>query len=243
MDSYPGGKAGSGVYQRIISQQPPHEVYAEPFLGGGAVMRRKLPACINIGIDVDGVVISRARAMVDAGTWFLGASPEMAGAARAELVKADGVAWLSRRKWTGRELVYCDPPYLMATRRRQRRIYRCELEEEGHVHLLAVLVRLPCMVQVSGYWSELYGRWLEKWRAVRYMAQTRGGKPAEEWLWMNYPEPVELHDYRYLGSGFRERERLKRMRSRWVARLARMGGLERGALLSAMRATWPQRRE
>jgi hypothetical protein len=30
--SYPGGKGGSGVYQTIINQQPPHEVYIEPFL-------------------------------------------------------------------------------------------------------------------------------------------------------------------------------------------------------------------
>jgi hypothetical protein len=206
-------------------------------------MRRKLPACINIGIDADGAVISRAKAMLASKTWLASTSDGNDGAAGFEFRKGDGIGWLSRRKWTGRELVYCDPPYLISTRRRHRRMYRCELSEAGHVHLLAVLVRLPCMVQVSGYWSELYGRWLEKWRAVRFMAQTRGGKPAEEWLWMNYPAPVELHDYRYLGSGFRERERLTRLRKRWIARLGRMGELERGALLSAMAAAWPHRRD
>jgi site-specific DNA-adenine methylase len=32
---------------------PPHRVYAEPFLGGGAVMCAKRPASLNIGIDQD----------------------------------------------------------------------------------------------------------------------------------------------------------------------------------------------
>ena len=32
---------------------PPHDVYIEPFLGGGAIMKRKPPALRNIGIDLD----------------------------------------------------------------------------------------------------------------------------------------------------------------------------------------------
>lgn len=240
--SYPGGKAGSGVYQRIISQQPPHEAYIEPFLGGGAVMRRKLPALINIGIDADVEVISGALADLAAGLWPTSTSAGGGGAAGYEFRQENALVWLRNRSWTGRELVYCDPPYLMETRRRRRQLYRCELSSADHVRLLDVVLKLPCMVQISGYWSELYASRLAAWRTVSFQAQTRGGTTATEWLWMNYPEPVELHDYRYLGSGFRERERLKRLRSRWLARLARMGRLERGALLSAMRSTWPQRR-
>ncbi len=57
---------------------------------------------------------------------------------------------------------------------------------------------------------------------------------ATEWIWMNYPAPLELHDYRYLGDTFRERERIKRKSQRWVARLKKMPVLERQALLSAI---------
>jgi hypothetical protein len=38
---------------------PPHEVYIEPFLGGGAIMRQKRPALLNIGLDLDAAVIAR----------------------------------------------------------------------------------------------------------------------------------------------------------------------------------------
>ena len=58
---YPGGKGGAGVYQTIINGMPRHEVYVEPFLGGGAVMAAKRPACLNIGVDLDAEVIAQAR--------------------------------------------------------------------------------------------------------------------------------------------------------------------------------------
>ena len=57
---YPGGKGGAGVYQTIINGMPRHEVYVEPFLGGGAVMAAKRPACLNIGVDLDAEVIAQA---------------------------------------------------------------------------------------------------------------------------------------------------------------------------------------
>lgn len=34
MPTYPGGKSGAGVYQTIINQMPPHQLYVEPFAGG-----------------------------------------------------------------------------------------------------------------------------------------------------------------------------------------------------------------
>ena len=55
--SYPGSKNGSGVYQAIINRMPPHQVYLEPFLGGGAILRLKRPAALNIGVDLDKQVI------------------------------------------------------------------------------------------------------------------------------------------------------------------------------------------
>ena len=62
---YPGGKGISGVYQRLINEIPPHRVYIEPYLGGGALMRYKLPAEINIGLDVDPAVTGLALRQIE----------------------------------------------------------------------------------------------------------------------------------------------------------------------------------
>ncbi len=49
--NYPGGKGGT--YQKYINLMPPHEVYIESHLGGGAIMRYKKRAKRNIGIEID----------------------------------------------------------------------------------------------------------------------------------------------------------------------------------------------
>jgi hypothetical protein len=216
---YTGGKGQSGVWQKIINQLPPHRVYIEPFMGGGAVMRAKRPADVNIGIDI----YSAAITSFDAGD-----VPNL------DLRCGDGILFLETYPWRGDELVYCDPPYLFMTRRAHRQLYQHEMTNEDHRRLLAVITRLPTQIIISGYWSEMYAEALSDWRAVTYQAMTRAGSPAIEWLWMNYDEPFELHDYRYLGENFRERERIKRKINRWKAKLEKMPHLERIAMSAAL---------
>jgi DNA adenine methylase len=235
---YPGGKSGSGVYQRIISQMPPHECYVEPFLGGGSVMRHKRPARFNLGIDLDCAVVARAADLVRSGEWISARAapviPDDGGPVSWLWYQADAVDWLARWTASASAVVYCDPPYLMSTRSSHRRMYRFELDADRHRALLAVLVRLPCFVLLSGYDSEMYNLALSTWRVVRYPVMTRGGRVRTECLWLNYPEPAALHDYRYLGRDYRERERIRRKEARWVARLSGMPVLERRAVESAL---------
>ena len=83
---------------------------------------------------------------------------------------------------------------------------------------------------ISGYPSELYERRLEGWDAIAYRTMTRGGKMADERLWLNYRAPTVLHDDRYLGADFRERERIKRKRARWRRKFEALEPHERGAI-------------
>lgn len=130
--------------------------------------------------------------------------------------------------------IYCDPPYLLDTRK-SGRLYRYELTREQHIELLDVLRSLHCPVMISGYQSDLYEAWLHDWHPASFKAMTRGGTMATEWLWANFPlPPPALHDYRYLGKNFRDRERIKRKTQRWKTRLGRMTPLERYALLQAL---------
>lgn len=128
--TYPGGKNGAGVYQRIINLMPPHEVYIEPFLGGAAIMRLKRPASLNIGIDLDSLALLSARAGL-AGS---------AAAGRSYIVRrGDGIEFLRSYKFMGRELVYCDPPYMHETRSRLD-LYQFEMSDRQHRELLRVLL-------------------------------------------------------------------------------------------------------
>jgi DNA adenine methylase len=56
--NYPGSKGGAGVAKRLISLMPPHRLYVEGFLGGGALLRLKLPGTIAVGIDKDPAVVA-----------------------------------------------------------------------------------------------------------------------------------------------------------------------------------------
>jgi len=106
-----------------------------------------------------------------------------------------------------------------------------------HEELLETLKSLPCKVMISGYESRLYAESLKGWHTHSYQAACHHGV-AVEWLWMNYPPPIELHDYQYLGDGFRQRDRIRSKSKRWVAKLKSMPVLERQALLSAIQTAW-----
>ena len=215
--TYPGGKAGDGVFQAIINQLPPHRVYVEPFAGHGGVLRNKRQAERTIALDLSDEV---------AGFWR--------GWAGVEFHQRCALQWLAEnadaigRDW----LLYLDPPYLLSSRRAQRAIYDHELGDLDHAVLLSLLKPLKCMVALSGYPSALYERELADWRCVTFQAATRGGG-ATEYLWCNYPAPTALHDWRYVGGDYRERENVRRMSKRWAAKVRAMNPLTRQAVLSA----------
>lgn len=221
---YPGGKGAVGVYQTIINCMPPHELYIEAFLGAGAVLRHKSLARRSVGIDIDNSVVQR---------WKANASSSV------QIIHGDALELLTRWNWSERDrrrtLVYCDPPYLGAVRRSARAIYKHDFAaDEQHADLIGILIALPCMVVLSGYRSPLYESLLGKWRQLDFLTVNRAGQRTIETLWMNYPAPTSLHDYRYLGTNFRERERIKRKKVRWQARIASMSQLERRAVLWAL---------
>ena len=216
--NFPGGKGGT--YQKYINLMPPHEVYIESHLGSGAIMRYKRRARRNIGIEIDPEIMQiwRRRKEIDF-----------------ELIHGDAIFFLKSYSFTGKELVYCDPPYLRETRKKYYPLYKYEYSLSQHIELLEVIKSLPCMVMISGYESPLYRKSLKEWHTHTFQATTHHGM-ATEWIWMNYSTPAHLHDYRYLGDNFREREKIKLKLKRWTARFKSMPALERQALLSVLQA-------
>jgi hypothetical protein len=196
---FPGGKFR--CYQKLINLIPPHRVYIETHLGGGAVLRNKAPADVNIGIDKDADVIRMFVGNFDARFRFLIAAAE---------------EFLAGYHFVGDEFVYADPPYWPRARRSRRRTYRYDYTEEQHVHLLRALRKLPCAVMISGYGNATYDEMLFGWPKQEFTGTSHVGK-REETVWLNF-QPSLVHDTRFLGETFHERQSIKRKRARWLSR-------------------------
>jgi len=216
MSNYFGSKATSGLCQPIIALMPPHDTYIETHLGGGAIMQRKPPALHNIAIDLDPAALAR----------FTCDYP-------VEKVCGCAHQYLRTFDFQGRELLYCDPPYLHHTRSSKRR-YRFEYEEQDHVQLLELLKSLPCSVILSGYPSALYDDLLGQWRTLELQVMNQGGVRTEK-LWFNFT-PDRVHWPAYAGRNFTHRQSIKRKAHSWGRRYQAMPPAERLAVLSSIMA-------
>lgn len=230
--SYPGSKAQAGVWQRIIGQMPPHSVYVEPFFGSGQVFHRKLRAANSILIDRNPTVFRTVGVDADVES-ILGNAIEWLPllAERTVYFPSAGEPTFTQG-FLDDALIYCDPPYPLATRK-GREYYEHEMSDDDHAALLSTLLQLNCRVMISTYPNALYSSQLREWRCVRYQTMTRGGKRTEL-LYCNFPEPETLHDWRYAGRNFRERCALKRLEKRWLAKLDAMPPRKRGYVLNAI---------
>jgi site-specific DNA-adenine methylase len=218
---YPGGKGK--CYQHVINLIPLHRVYIETHLGGGAVMRHKKPAERNIGIELNARVI---------GAWRAQSLPHV------ELVHGRAEDYIQQFAFRGDELVYVDPPYFPSTRR-STRVYANDYSQLDHELLLEILVKLPCKVILSGYANPLYSEFLGHWHRRTFNAKTHVDVRTET-LWLNYEPPATLHDARFLGENFRDREVRKRRLQRLQDRLARLDPTERAAVAQWLQDSYPE---
>ncbi len=114
-----------------------------------------------------------------------------------------------------------------------RKRYKYEMVHEDHIRLLSILSKLPFNVVVTHYKNDLYNHHLKDWRSLQFQSVTRGGVVTDT-LYMNYSEPVLLHDYRFPGADFRERERIRKKIQRHVDGLKKLPILERNAIIEAV---------
>lgn len=226
LDRYPGGKNSDGVFQTIINEMPPHDTYIEAFLGSGAIIKRKLPAAANVGIEIDPHVCNIWRRQKRS---------------YCSVIEADAIAWLDTYadSFNHQTLIYLDPPYLLETRRSSRHIYRHELTTSlDHSRLLAIVQRLKCLCIISGYRSKLYNDVLSEWRSVDFPGRSRRGATTET-IWLNFDKAKMLHDHRFIGTDHRNRLDIKRQQQRWIKRLEQMPDQQRNAMLQKIAAKFP----
>lgn len=226
--AYFGGKLQDGVYQTIINQIPMHDRYIEPFLGGGAIMKKKRLAKINIGIEKNNPVADSFSTMLPKVKIFNGCG-------------IDFLRSLIPQKTYGRSggytdicdppktFIYCDPPYPYSTRGMTR--YKFDFTNIQHVELLGIIKQLPFDIAISTYPNILYSEMLRNWKLAKFTSVDRSGAVRTEHLYMNYDQPFILHDDSYIGENSNNRQDIKRRIRGTKKRLLRWDSRERVKLL------------
>lgn len=216
--SYYGGKEFEGGYQAIINHIRPHDVFIEICAGNATVTRYIKPALRNILNDIDK---NTYQALCEA----FKHNAEVFNTCFRDFPYNDFLGY--------RVAIYFDPPYLLDSRKSNRKVYKHEMTTEDHIDLLCIAKTLPSNfdVLISHYPHELYENALQGWKVHEYTAKTRKGV-ATELLFMNYHEINELHDFRYLGVDFIDRQRMKRKATKIIEKLKGLPVLERNKILS-----------
>lgn len=86
-------------------------------------------------------------------------------------------------------LIYADPPYLLNTRGGKQ--YACEMNEQDHLELLAVLSDHKGYVILSGYPSDMYDRELREWKKIERRSYNQNSDARTEVLWCNFELPQQ----------------------------------------------------
>lgn len=229
--NYFGSKNGSGVYQQIINQIRPHDIYIELCAGSGAIAQFKKPAPYKTFINdiSDKVVQAWKSSTIDI--------------PNCEVLQMDAVDFLKKYEFglfsrMYRIVVYIDPPYPMDSRRSSRDVYDYEMTDQQHIELLEAVLSLADNTNIdfviSTYSNPIYSEMLKGWNLHTFQAQTRKGL-ATEYLYMNYFDHSGLlHQYDYLGTDFIDRQRIKRKIEREVSKLINLPAPERQAIIKAV---------
>lgn len=214
---YNGGKNHKVAFQTIINQMPPHKIYIEPFLGSGAIIRNKLPAEVNIGIEIDQAVINNFHSGETSGYIVINSCSISCLKLICATAGAD-------------TLIYADPPYPKCSRRSQEDIYNYELTDDDHRQILSSFRSSKAKIIVSTLANEIYSSALANWRVVGFNNPTRVGIQ-KELLYCNFPEPTALHDYSFLGKDKTDKQRIRRKIDRWSDNLKGLPLYERQAII------------
>lgn len=81
-------------------------------------------------------------------------------------------------------LIYCDPPYLPETRKKN--MYKVEMTFDEHILLLEACKNSSAKIIISGYDSDLYNEYLSDWNVDQIATTAQMGKHRMEKIWFNY---------------------------------------------------------
>ena len=87
-------------------------------------------------------------------------------------------------------LMYLDPPYVLCSRR-SGRLYRHEMDDDGHKKLMELITNSRAKIVLSGYQSDIYNDALQGWHKDTIQSQVTSADKATEIIWQNFDPPAE----------------------------------------------------
>lgn len=87
-------------------------------------------------------------------------------------------------------LIYCDPPYVLSTRRGNQ--YQYEMNDKEHLKLLEALLQHKGPVMLSGYENVMYNTLLSEWHREETISYSQVCSKKTEILWMNFKPEKQL---------------------------------------------------
>lgn len=230
MDTYFGGKGGSGTYQQIINIIPPHDCLVIPFVGNCGIARNIKSAHKTIINDIDPQIVLLWMKFIKDNYPPEG---DFIVANEKALAFLDSPVVLDSLE----TVIYLDPPYPMDSRKSNHK-YNFEMTDNDHLELLEAIKHFKnARVLISTYDNPIYANALKGWSKISFTSQTRNGV-ATETVYFNYEMPDKLHDYQYFGKDYRKREQYKLKRGRLLEKLDKMPQIERNFYLEALREVY-----
>jgi len=220
--SYFGGKSGNGTYQTLINHIPPHRKRLSAFAGNDALTIHMKECEEIILMDLDSDVI---------GAWHDVIGDQFTGRIHAHVndalycldwLKDHSVPISSLDIPPNNTFIFLDPPYLLNTRKSQKPVYKFEMTKQQHIELLDLITQREMQeykIMICCYPNDLYHEYLGGWEHHDFYSTIRGGVALER-IYMNYKLDGKLHDYRYVGGNFREREKFKRISTNLIKKLS-----------------------
>jgi DNA adenine methylase len=218
---YPGGKGAPGAYHTIINHIPKCDVFVEAMVGGGAVFKHLNTDCRIVINDCDSSCIDA----YDYASCYPGLN--IYNVDYADLIAKYGYAGL------GKVVMFFDPPYMLPTRKNGSLLYTHEWQLKDHERFLTAIQDVPFHVMITHPYHALYASALNHFYRVPFTYKIRHGM-MNDLLWMNFPPPTELQDYRYIGKDFTDRQRIQRKIKREIDKLSELEPLERNAIIQAI---------
>ena len=223
MKNYPGNKFAGSLYKKIINEIPRCDVFRELFAGSAAVTTHLTAPDLTHINELSEKVYQELRFEF----------PE-------SIVTNDcAISIINKLPGTTdrTECIHLDPPYRLHTRHSSMQmLYDHEMTDEQHEQLLsAVLAKEKSYLFIIIHpYDEMYNTRLAHWRQVKIKVRYRN-KTSIEVLYMNYQSPDVLQDYRHLGKGNHDRQRIKRKGDRMIAKLLALPAVEKNYILERLK--------